>query len=283
MDEITKADVARWHSTLLRADPQGKVNDRRVKVNKNRDNLRSKVYVFLSTVFRTAVELDIILSSPCVIRGAGQAHSGKEHILLTDEQIEDVACAVPGRYSVMVLLAGWLGLRYGELAELRRKDVDMRSGVIHVRRGVVYAAKEGHVIGAPKSRAGSRSLPMPDHVVSAMRRHLLERVDAGLEALLFPGASGETLRYRAWHGIWTRTLTRLEWPRGAGARPTFHDLRHAAGTRFGATGASLPDIMAFMGHSSLKAAQVYMHSNSVRIHAAMQQISESHTRRRLAA
>jgi len=55
---------------------------------------------------------------------------------------------MPQRYRLMVLLASWCGLRFGELAELRRKDVDVKNGVLHVRRGVVRVTG-GRVIDTP--------------------------------------------------------------------------------------------------------------------------------------
>ncbi len=51
--------------------------------------------------------------------------------------------ALPGRYRLMALLAAWCALRFGELAELRRSDLDVRSGVIHVRRGWCGSAAAG--------------------------------------------------------------------------------------------------------------------------------------------
>jgi integrase len=42
----------------------------------------------------------------------------------------------------MVLLAAWCAMRFGELAELRRSDIDVKNGVINVRRGVVRVAGE---------------------------------------------------------------------------------------------------------------------------------------------
>lgn len=37
----------------------------------------------------------------------------------------------------MALLASWCALRFGELAELRRGDIDTKNGVIRVRRAYV--------------------------------------------------------------------------------------------------------------------------------------------------
>ena len=44
---------------------------------------------------------------------------------------------MPARYQAMMLLASWCALRFGELTELRRHDVDLDDGVIRVRRAVV--------------------------------------------------------------------------------------------------------------------------------------------------
>ena len=54
----------------------------------------------------------------------------------------------------MALFASWCGLRFGELAELRRSDIDVKNAVIHVRRGVVRVAG-GRKVKGPKSEAGN--------------------------------------------------------------------------------------------------------------------------------
>ena len=40
----------------------------------------------------------------------------------------------------------------------------------------------------------------------------------------------------------------------------FHDLRHTGGTLAAATGASLKELMARLGHSSTRAALIYQHA-----------------------
>jgi hypothetical protein len=53
----------------------------------------------------------------------------------------------------MVQLAVWCSLRVGELAELRRGDVDLKRAVLHVRSGVAHTSS-GRVVKTPKSEAG---------------------------------------------------------------------------------------------------------------------------------
>ena len=54
-------------------------------------------------------------------------------------------------------MAFYAGLRYGELVALLWDDVDLATGVIHVRGG--WDPVEGEI--APKSRRGRRDVPIP--------------------------------------------------------------------------------------------------------------------------
>ena len=96
---------------------------------------------------------------------------------------------MPPRYRLMVLLAAWCGLRFGELAELRRADIDLAHGVVHVRRGVVRG-DGGHVVKDPKSEAGKRDVAIPPHLMPLVHDHLTEHAGRGRDALLFPAAGG---------------------------------------------------------------------------------------------
>jgi hypothetical protein len=76
-----------------------------------------------------------------------------------------------------VPLASWCALRFGEMIELRRGDVDLDAEVIHVRRAVVRV-KCCYMVGEPKSQAGTRDVAIPPHVVTMIRDHLAEHVAA---------------------------------------------------------------------------------------------------------
>ena len=91
---------------------------------------------------------------------------------------------MPVRLRLMVLLAAWCAMRYGELAELRRSDLDLRKGVVRIRRGVVWVDGAA-VIGEPKSEAGKRDVAIPPHVLPAVREHLATMPMTGRDALLW--------------------------------------------------------------------------------------------------
>lgn len=60
---------------------------------------------------------------------------------------------MPERLRLAVHLGAWCALRYGEVAELRRSDIDVKNGSIHVRRGVTWVSAK-RIVGLPKAAAG---------------------------------------------------------------------------------------------------------------------------------
>ncbi len=90
---------------------------------------------------------------------------------LTLAELEALVTAMPERYRPMTLLAAWCALRFGELTELRRRDIDLKNGVIHVCRGVAWVDGKP-VIGTPKSAAGIRDVAIPPHLIPMLRDYL---------------------------------------------------------------------------------------------------------------
>jgi integrase len=61
----------------------------------------------------------------------------------------------------------------------------------------------------------------------------------------------------------------------------FHDLRHAGSTLTAQAGATMSDLMARMGHSSTRAAQIYLHTTTERdrvVADALNSLIEDHVR-----
>ncbi len=160
---------------------------------------------------------------------------------------------MPQRYRLMVQLAAWCALRFGELTELRRGDVDTKAGVLRIRRAVVLV--DGRfVVNEPKSDAGIRDVNIPPHLLPIMREHLLTHTASGLDGLLFPSKNDPTQHMRQ------SALTRVNYPaRKAAGRPDlrFHDLRHAGAVLAARTGATLAELMGRLGHSTSQAAMRY--------------------------
>jgi len=236
---ITPAAVREWHAAL-----KGKTGP----------TMRAHAYGLLRTILNTAVADEVIAANPCRVRGGGTVKRAKKIRPASLPELEALVKALPGKYQLMALLACWCGLRFGELAELRRSDIDVRSAIVHVRRGVVRV-RGGRKVKGPKSEAGRRDVAIPPHLVPLVKDHLRKYVPPRRDALIFPAASGGHLA--------PATLYRVYYPaREAAGRPDlrFHDLRHTGAVLAAATGATLAELMARLGHSTAGAALRYQHA-----------------------
>lgn len=255
---ITADDVRAWHAKLGTKTP----------------TLRAHCYGLLRTIMGTALSDGKIKVNPCVIRGAGSARRVHKIRPASLDEIATITQAMPERYRAMVLLAAWCALRFGELTELRRKDIIIVEpaddaiakaaasgdevpeayGIVRVERAVVRV-DEGFQVTTPKSDAGRRDVEIPPHLLPAIKDHLEKFVEPGKDELLFPAAHGGHLApaslYRQFYKA--RSAARrddLRW----------HDLRHSGAVLAAATGATLAELMARLGHSTPAAAMRYQHA-----------------------
>ena len=241
----------------------------------SRPTLRAHAYGLLRTVLGSALQDQVIEHNPAHIRGAGTTRRAKKIKPATLDELGKLVEAMPEKYRVMVLLASWCALRFGELAELRRADVDIKNGILHVRRGVVRADGET-IIGKPKTESSIRDVAIPPHLLPALKEHLRTHTQWGKDGLLFPAGHGGNIA--------PSTLYRVYYPaREAAGRPdlAFHHLRHTGAVLAASTGATLAELMGRLGHSTPGAALRYQHAAQARdaeIAKALSQLAEPSVR-----
>jgi integrase len=164
----------------------------------------------------------LIPYNPAHIRGAGNTKRVHRVQPASLEELQTIVEQLPNRYKLMALLAAWCAMRFGELAELRRGDIDLSTKRVKIRRGVVRVDGE-FIVGPPKSDAGVRDVAIPPHLVPLVKDHLSEHTAPGKDALLFPSAADEN------HHMAPATLYKVYYPaREAAGRKDlrWHDLRH---------------------------------------------------------
>ncbi len=239
---ITPASVRAWYARLAEGKP----------------TLRAHAYGLLRAILATALTDELIPANPCHIRSAGTVKRKIKIKPLSVADLEKLVTAMPAKYQVMTLLAAWCGLRFGELTELRRKDVDTKNGILHIRRGVAWVSGKP-VVGTPKSVAGIRDVAIPPHLLPVVKQHLSDHAAWGKDGLLFPAPTGTHLT--------TSTLYASFYPaRKKIGRPDlrWHDLRHTGAVLAASTGATLAELMARLGHSTPGAALRYQHAAQAR-------------------
>jgi integrase len=214
---------------------------------------RAKSYRLLSRILGTAIESGYLTRNPCTIRGAASDPVG-EMRFATVAEVAALADAIPPRFRALVLVAAYTGLRWGELAGLRVKRVDLLHRQITVAEQLLEVRGQ-LAFGPPKTGAGLRTVTLPAVAVEALAEHLSRYAEVGPDGLVFAVERGGPIR--------RSNFTRRVWipaTRAAGVEGLrFHDLRHTAATLAVAAGASTRELMVRMGHSSSAAALRYQH------------------------
>jgi integrase len=244
VQEITEPRVRKWRKTLLDSG----VGDVTV----------AKAYRLLKAILNTAVDDGMIRRNPCRIKGAGQEKS-PERPVLTIREVLDLADAIDQRHRLLVLLAVFCSLRWGELAALRLRHVDLTRATVYVEASVVELIDGSRITGPPKSQAGKRVVSIPPFLLPEIASHIENFTQRGSDDLLFVGPKNAPLRRPNFTRTWRRATA------SAGLTGVhFHDLRHAGNHFAATTGASLRELMGRMGHSTTRAALIYQHRTTER-------------------
>lgn len=240
--DVTSADVKRWYGTL---DP-------------NKKSARAHLYALLRSMFAQADADELVDANPCRLKGASSAKREKRIRPATIGELTALTEALPERYQALVMLAAWCALRFGELTELRRNDIDIQdaqTAVIMVRRAVTWPNASTPVVGDPKSDAGIRDVAVPPHIIPMLEHHLDNFAQPGPNGLLFPNTAGQHMHHGSMYKVFGRART-------IAGRPDlrFHDLRHTGATMAARSGATLAELMQRLGHSTVGAALRYQHA-----------------------
>ena len=259
LNKITTSRVRAWYSDLLRAGKPGPPTV-------------AKCYRLLHATLATAVEDELIVKNPCVLRGASTDRPG-ERPVATVEQVYLLADAMGPRFRSMVLLATFCGLRLGELRALRRNRVDLLHKTLKVVEQLQDLSNGTTFVGPPKTDAGRRTVAIPSAILPDLEAHLGEWAAPGKDGLVFCAAQGQPLSRKTFYRAWDRAIA------AAGLEGfRFHDLRHTGNTLAAATGASTKELMSRMGHSSPRAALIYQHATTDRDVVIAQALSDLITR-----
>ena len=129
----------------------------------------SKAYRLLRAVLNTAADDELIRRNPCRIKGAGVEHP-EERPVLTLAEVMVLAEAVDPRYRMLVLLAVFGSLRWGELVGLRKSDFDLPEGLVHIERAISLVNGR-QLIKKPKTAAGVRTVALPMWLVPELEQH----------------------------------------------------------------------------------------------------------------
>lgn len=164
----------------------------------------------------------------------------------TQAEIKQIVDAATGQYRVLFHLAGYTGLRSGELVGLRVEDLKLDYGVVEVRRAVWNGIE-----GATKTKSGKRNVFIDSATIQLLREFL----GARQSGRLFQSRVGTPLENR---DICRRVLTPL--CKQLGIKPGgMHAFRHGRVSHMQASMMPGDFVKDQIGHSDLRVTSNYTH------------------------
>ncbi len=177
LQAVTHVDVGRWVNELV---------DKGLAPSTVRQAHR-----VLSLLLSLAVKDNRIARNPAAGVRLPRVSAAQKRFL-THEQVSSLADAA-GDHGLVIEVLAYTGLRFGELAALRVRHVDLVKRRLQVVESVTEV--RGHVIfGSPKTHA-ARSVAIPSFILEQIATRL-EGQPA--DAFVFPAPRGGVLRLRNW-------------------------------------------------------------------------------------
>jgi integrase len=214
----------------------------------------------LKTILRWAIDREIVATNPTLNLRLPNGSKHRDRAASREEAAE-LLSALPVDIRPIYATAAYAGLRAGELRALRWADVNLEAHRINVHRS--WDDREGEI--TPKSKAGTRTAPIPKVLRKLLAEHKLSQ---GLRTrdtdFVFASKNG---------GPFTPTNIRrrglVAWEkvnkeRAAKEQPLLdpiglHELRHTAISLWFASGVRREVCEDWAGHSSGHVTDIYRH------------------------
>ena len=212
-----------------------------------------KVLTSLKSILRDALRRGLVAQNAALgvkveTKKRARAKLAVGRDIPSKEEITAIFEAARGRWRPLIITAALTGLRASELRGLCWDSVDFERRVIHVRQ----RADLWRTLGAPKSAAGDREVPMSRTVVNVLREWKLACPPGELN-LAFPTGAGTVESHanicnRGWYPAQIDAGVTYE----GGAKYGLHGLRHFYASWAIEQGFSPKRVQALFGHSSIQ-------------------------------
>ena len=133
-------------------------------------------YQLFARILRSAEEDGYILKTPCTpgVKLPRLTRSKRADRWLTIDGLEHLAGTIEPRFRATVFTMGYMGLRFGEMAGLRRDKLDLLRGTLEVAGQLREVRGRQEYVAFAKTAAGLRKLPLPASLVAELQSHLEE-------------------------------------------------------------------------------------------------------------
>ena len=165
------------------------------------------VQMLFKLIFTSAVQSNIIKTSPAAQISAKGGKPQKEKLALTDEQVKQLIDAVRGLPPyVFVMLGLFAGLRREEILGLKWDCVflDGETPYLSVKRAWHTENNRPIILDELKTRAARRDIPIPPQLTECLK----EARKTGNSEFVISDSEGQPLSYTQFKRLWTYIVTR---------------------------------------------------------------------------
>ena len=243
--QINRSDVERWVGDLC---------DRKKLAPRTVRNIHS----IFSSLLSEAVDAGYLRANPCTRKSRTRRTSylprvpeGERRFLSRDE-LYALADAFDPRYRAFVILGGYLGPRWGELAGLKRQHANLLKRELRLVGSLERFGNSFRYVEETKTVNGRRTLPISPLIADVLTPH----VGNPDSEFLFPTPKGGPMDYQNFMDrFWRPAVVRADIE-----HVTPHGLRHTAAALMIDQGAHAVTVQRILGHKDIRTTlQLYGH------------------------
>jgi integrase len=240
LQKLKVADIEAWHTALGAA-------------GYSTGTIRT-VHGILSKALNDAVRHELLPSNVAALQRPPRVDD-EEVSIITEEQIAGLLDKLQNMPAmrIRVIIALFCGLRRGELLALQWGDIDLDRKILRIERSLEQS-RAGVRLKQPKTRAGRRTITLPDIVADALREHRRERLELNMklglgklpdDGLVFAHIDGRPLRPSTLSADWWELAGKLGYP-----GISWHSLRHTHASMLIASGLDVVSVAKRLGHAN---------------------------------
>lgn len=165
------------------------------------------------------------------------------------------------KFEILVYTAYYTGLRLNEIVNLQWNDVDFLDKIIHIRNKEDFITKTGK----------NRDIPISNKLLTLLSNYkdfIFSNKKYNINDYIFSNKDGSKHN----KGYFSRKVK--EFIRKAGLCETyhFHSLRHTCLSQLAKKGTGIYDLKELAGHSSIKTTELYLHTCTDSLRAAVDKL-----------
>jgi integrase len=205
------------------------------------------VHAVLSSAFKRATKWRMVHHNVMADVDAPRIENREVEVFAPEEVSALLSAAKYDRLEAVYVLALSTGMRGGEILALQPLDVDLDSGMLSIRRTLIM---NGSGVGSPKSKNSRRTIQLPRIARDALARH-----ESNGGVWLFPGRSGENLRYHNFITYRWKPLVK----RAGIEYKSFHTCRHYVASESIGRGVPISAVARYLGDNEVTVLRTYTH------------------------